>query len=506
MNTNLRHVAFVLLGCFTLLFAQLNRIQVYEADNLRDHSANTRTILRQFDQVRASIFTSDGVLIAASIDTPPDSSFSYQRTYPEGDLYAHSVGYLGFAVGADGMERSHNDILIGQTDRQQLVQLSNLLRSDAGPGTVVSTLDHQLQLAAKEALGDRTGSVVAIDPRTGAIKALWSWPSFDPNRLSDPSGTASSAAYNELLGAEGNPLRARSFRDLSPPGSTFKLITAAAALEHGAATLTNPVFEATTGYTAPLTTHQIKNFAGRECGGDLTNILVLSCNGPFAQLAAESLGPAAMINQAEAAGFNSTPPIDLPSAVASTYPTDFGQQLSPPTAELPAGTFEKTPVLAQTAIGQNDVQATPLQMALVMASVANGGIIPTPHLLSEIRDSSGNVLDQNNPGPWRQAMRQETAADLSQALIAAATEGSGRTAAVDGLVVGAKTGTAQQGGGQAGAHAWIVAFAGPPNSPPELVVAVLVEATEGSEDQTGGRVAGPIAQRLFQIFFAQPDQ
>ena len=501
MNSSLRHVVFVLLGCFTLLFAQLNRIQVYEASSLQEHAANTRTILRQFDQIRADIVTSDGVLVATSIETPPDSSFRFQRSYPEGDLYAHTVGFLGFAVGADGMERSHNDVLVGQTDRQQLIELSNLLQPDSGPGTVITTLDHELQAAAKEALGERPGSVVALDPRTGAVKALWSWPTFDPNRLSDPSGTLSSAAYTELLGAAGNPLRARSFRDLSPPGSTFKVITAAAALEAGAVTLTSPVFEATEGYTAPLTTHQIKNFGGRQCGGDLVDILVLSCNGPFAQLAAEFLGPAVMVNQAEAAGFNSIPPIDLPSAVASSYPVDFGEQLSAPTPEAPAGTFEKTPVLAQTAIGQNDVQATPLQMALLIAAVANDGIVPTPHLLSEVRDSSDRLIVRNEPNPWRQAMRPQTAADLSQALITAATEGGARTAAVDGFTVGAKTGTAQQGGSDEGSHAWIVAFGGPPGSPPELVIAVLVEATEGTGDQTGGRVAGPIAQRLFQIFF-----
>jgi len=502
MDTALRRVAFILLACFTLLFAQLNRLQVYQAEDLANHPANTRTVLRDFDRQRADIISSDGVLLATSTEAE-QGSFRWQREYPQGELYAHTVGYLGFTTGADGMERSHHDALVGRTSSQQLVDLSNILNPDTGPGSIVATLDHGLQDTARRALGNRQGSVVALDPSTGAIRAMWSWPSFDPNLLSDPDSSVSTSTYTELLNAEANPLRSRAYRESLAPGSTFKVITAAAALEAGAVTLTSPVFEATDGYVAPLTSHKIQNFGGRTCGGNLVDLLVRSCNGPFAQLAAEELGPAVMINQAEAAGFNSVPPVDLPAPIESSYPVDYGKELQTPNPDNPAGLYENTPVLAQTAIGQNEVRATPLQMALLISGIANDGIIPTPHVLQAIQTHTGQTIAENSPGPWRQAMRPETAADLREALIAAATDGGGATAAVNGLVVGAKTGTAEVGDGSASSHAWIVAFAGPPDGPPQLAVAVLVEATEGSGDQTGGRVAGPIARALFEEFFTE---
>ena len=343
--------------------------------------------------------------------------------------------------------------------------------------------------------------MVAVDPRTGAVLALWSWPSFDPNRIADTNTTESNAAYVELLEAEQNPLRARAYRDTEFPGSTFKVITAAAALESGAATLTEPVFPAVTSYTPPLTSRPISNFGGRECGGDLVEMLVQSCNAGFAQLAAETLGPFVMVNQAQAAGFNAVPPFDLLGSVASNYPTDYGDQLQAPSPAVPAGLYENTPILAQTAIGQNDVKATPLQMALMVAGVANDGVIPSPHVVDTVADENGSVVERVEPGPWRMTMEAANAQILQEAMIQSAQRGTGTTTAVDGLVVGVKTGTAQRGTDPPLSNAWVVAFAGRPGEEFEIALAVLVEGEPGTGDQTGGRVAGPIARELFITYF-----
>jgi peptidoglycan glycosyltransferase len=499
VNGALRHVMMVLLGCFVLLFAQLNRIQVFEARSLQQNADNTRIVQREFNRPRGDIMTRDGVVVALSESTPGSSQ--RPRRYPEGELYAHTVGYISFTLGADGVEKAYNPEIQGRTPAQQLADLTSLLDPSPEAGSITLTLDHGLQQVARESLGDRFGSVVAMDPRNGEILALWSYPSFDPNRLSAADSSEVDAAYSELLEAAGNPLRPKAYRDRTFPGSTFKLITAAAALESGTATLDEPEFEATSEYVPPLTTRPITNFSGGPCGGNLTTILARSCNTPFALLAAEMLGPLVMVNQAEAAGFNADVPFDLPDPVQSLFPTDYGNRLQAPSPALPGGLYEDTPRLAQTAIGQNDVQASPLMMALVAAGVANDGVIPTPHVLAEVRGATGRVVRTNEPDPWRMSMREENARILQEAMIEAAENGG--TATVDGLRIGVKTGTAQLGTDPPRSHAWIVGFAGPRDGEPELVVSVLVEGQEGSVDQTGGAVAGPIARALFSQHFDQ---
>jgi peptidoglycan glycosyltransferase len=501
MNAPLRHVMVVLLVCFTLLFLQLNRVQILDAQSLQDNPANTRTILRDFDRERARILTADGVEVAVSERAEGTGVFHLQRRYPEGELYAHTVGYVSFTVGAEGVERSYNDQIVGRSAGQQLAELTDLLDPNPDPGTLTLTIRHDLQTKARELLGERQGSVVAIDPRSGSVLALWSWPSFDPNRIADTDTVASNAAYVELLEAEENPLRARGFRDTEFPGSTFKVITAAAALESGAATLTEPVFPTVTSYTPPLTSRPISNFGNQPCGGDLVEMLVFSCNAGFAQLAAEILGPFVMVNQAEAAGFNAVPPFDVPGAVASNYPNDYGDQLQAPSPALPAGLYENTPILAQTAIGQNDVKATPLQMALMVAGIANDGIILRPHVVGEIADADGAVVERVGAADWRRSMEPGNARILQDAMIQSAQRGTGTAAAVDGLVVGVKTGTAQRGTDPPLANAWIVGFAGRPDEPYEIAVAVLVEGEPEVGEQTGGRVAGPIAREMFITYF-----
>lgn len=499
IDRSIRHVAIVLMACFVLLFVQLNRIQVFDAEALRENPSNTRTIQRDFGRSRGSIFTADSEVVARSDEV--SGPFERLRVYPHDDLYAHTVGYLSFNIGAEGVERSFNDELVGRTPGLQLTGISDLLANTNPTGNLVLTLDHQLQLAARDALGDRRGSIVALDPSTGAVRAMWSWPSFDPNRLSSHDGVAVNASFSELINDEGNPLRANSFRDVYFPGSTFKVVTAAAGLESGAVTMSNPVFAVTNDYTPPLTSRPISNFGNSACGGDMEEMIRVSCNGGFARLAAELIGPSAMIEEAQRFGFNLVPPFDVPGAVASTFPSDYGDEVRPPSVEIPAGVFENTPLLAQAAIGQNDVAATPLQMALVAAAIANDGQIMQPFVVQEVRNIRGDAVSTPNPRSWLSALSSSNANELRAAMINSAINGTGNRALVPGLEIGTKTGTAQLGTEAPQSHAWTIAFAGPPGGAPELVVAVLIEGDPARPDQTGGREAAPIVAQLFATYF-----
>jgi peptidoglycan glycosyltransferase len=262
------------------------------------------------------------------------------------------------------------------------------------------------------------------------------------------------------------------------------------------------VFEVTNAYTPPLTNRPIRNFGGGSCGGDLEDLMRVSCNTGFARMGAELLGPDRMIATAEAFGFNQELPLDVPAAATSRFPRDFGRRLEAPTAEHPGGIYENSAALAQTAIGQNDVAASPLHMAMVAAAVANDGRMMRPHLVDRVLDPTGEVVETVEPEVWKVATSPESAAELRHAMIGVVTDGTASRLAVRGLEIGGKTGTAQLGTEPPSSHAWIVAFAGRPGSPPELAVAVLVQAQPGASEQTGGTVAAPIARAVIERYFA----
>ena len=263
----------------------------------------------------------------------------------------------------------------------------------------------------------------------------------------------------------------------------------------------------------------IRNFAGSACGGDLVELLRVSCNTAFSEIGAEWVGPEQMVDAAEAFGFNAGLGIDLPGAAESRFPTDYGERLADvdryraPGQEpdegaetvLPNGAVpvhENSARLAQTSIGQNDVAATPLQMALVAAAIANNGVVMTPHVVSELLAFDGSLLDRVEPEPLRVAMSASTAAILRDAMRVVAEDGTARGLLTEGVVVGGKTGTAQLGTDPPNSHAWIVGYAGRPEEQPSLAFAVIVEAQEGASEQTGGRVAAPIAQAVIDAVFS----
>jgi penicillin-binding protein A len=483
VNRQIRRLGVGLLACYLALFAMLNWVQVIQADEYGDHPLNTAKVRRDFNRPRGAITTSDGVVIARSIENPDTGSLlQLVREYPEGDLFGHVTGFFSFQFGASGIERQYSEQLAGRTFEQQVRGFADLLVDRDIVGNVNLTISRELQQIAREQLGSRQGSVVAIDVKTGEILSFWSFPSFDPNLLAGSDIERVEENWVLLNLAEGAPLRPHQYQDRYFPGSTFKVVTASSGLEMGTVTPTSPVYPRESSYTPPQTDIPIRNFGGQSCGGALFEILARSCNTAFARMAVEDVGPAGMTEGSEAFGFNSTPPIDLPSPAPSSFPTSFEQDI---------------PKLAQVAFGQNEVQATPLQMALVAAGVANEGRIMRPHLMAEVRDSDERVVDRFEQGVWREPLDAANARIMRDAMLGVVTDGTAGAMSIPGFEVGAKTGTAEtvRPDGSAGSHLWMIAFGGPPGDP-QVAVAVTVLDQPPSSDFTGGQIAGPIARAV----------
>lgn len=502
MNRQIRQLGVALLVLFALLFARLNWVQVYAADQLTADPLNTRRIVRDFGQRRGNIVTADGVVIAESIDV--EGRFARERRYPEGRLYSHVTGYFSFEFGASGVERTYNDELAGHSATQRFESFFDFFGDGDISADVTLTIDSELQQAAASALGERRGSVVALDPRTGEVLAFYSWPTFDPGTISTTDLEAARIAKEALDDAPGEPLLTSAHRQVFPPGSTFKVITAASGIENRVVSPTSPIFDDVVSYDLPLTDVALQNFGGLTCGGDLARSMARSCNTTFAELGAEYLGPDPMIATAERFGFNDTPPFDIPLAATSRFPDDYGIQLGVSEVNPSAPIVEGSASLAQAAIGQFDVRATPLEMALVAAGLANDGEIMAPHVVDRVNDASdGALLDEVEPRVWRQAVDDEVARTTAELMVGVVEDGTATSLARSGLTVGAKTGTAEVNtlDGSSDTHAWVIAFAGRNGGEPEVALAVIVEAVPGGGQQTGGAVAAPIAASLIDTWF-----
>lgn len=502
MNRQLRRLGAGLLACYVGLFLMVTWIQVVRADDLNevtwlcrrpdqprseppeDFCANNRAILRDFDRPRGQIVAADGTVLAETVAAAEGSQFEFQRRYPTGDLFGHITGYFNFNFGATGVERTYNDELAGETAQQELRSLSDLFVERTNTGDVLLTMRSDVQQVARDALGPQRGSVVALDPRDGSILALWSFPSYDPNLLSSHDPAAAQQAKEQLEADPNRPLRARAYQERFPPGSTFKVVTGSTGVDRGVVTPDDPNYPVSAGYDIDFTANDLNNFGGSSCGGTLFRILAISCNTAFAQMGDETIGEQGMVEGAEAFGYNQRPPIDLPAAAPSAFPTEF-----------PAN--EGNGPIARQSIGQGGNQATPLQMAMVAAAVANEGVVMTPHVMAEIRDEEGEVIERYQPGAWQQAMSADTAATMTQAMIGVVEDGTATRLAIDGIEVGGKTGTASLEP-RPGSHAWILGFAGPPGGEATVAVAVIVESQEGASEATGGRVAAPIARAVME--------
>jgi peptidoglycan glycosyltransferase len=483
MDRQIRGLALAFMALFVLLFAQVNYLQVFAADRLANNPANLRLLLQEYDVDRGAILARDARTVLAS-SAPTTGRLKYRREYPGGPLYAHVTGYYSVVFGRTGLEATQNQYLSGRAPEllpQNLVD--EILGRDKRGASVVTTIDPVLQRTAQEALGALPGAVVALDPRSGEVLALVANPSFDPNPLAAHQPDRVRAARSRLLQDPDKPLLSRANQELFPPGSTFKLVTAAAALENGIrpdTTFPNPLT-----LDLPNTTEEIENFGGSHCLGGAPRITLaqafqISCNVTFGRIGLD-LGAQKLVAQAERFGFNQDVDLEIPYAEGAIPPaSEFADALS---------------FVATSAIGQQDVRANPMQMALIAAAIANQGIIMVPHLVKEIRDPSGRVIRRTQPAEFGRAVSERTATQMTEMMVSVVEAGTGTAAQIPGLQVAGKTGTAETPGGNP--HAWFVSFA--PAQDPTIVVAVVVlnGGNLGSE-ATGGAVAAPIARSILQ--------
>ena len=485
MNRRITRLAGVLMVAYLVLFVQLNLVQLVRADSYTSNEANTRDIVIAFTEPRGTIRTSDGEVVAETVATRDE--LERLRTYPHGELYSHITGFFSLEFGADGLEREYNDELAGSDVEVRIQTLSDLFIDRDRTGQLELTLRHDVQLVARAALGDRRGAVVAIEPSTGALLSMWSYPAYDPNLLASHDTLDVRDARQALLADPANPLRSRAYRERFAPGSTFKVITAAAGLESGTVTQDAPVYPVTDEYVAPQTTRPITNFGRSSCGGNLGDLLRVSCNTGFAEMGVQ-MGADVLVRATEDFGFNRGSGIDLPDATQSFIPD--------------AGFYDdNVPLLAQSAIGQFEVAATPLDMARVAATIANDGIAMKPQVVRRVTSFDGNVLREISPKVEGRPIEFATAQQLQSMMSDVVTSGTARILQLGDVGVAAKTGTAEIDGTD-GTHAWIIAFA--PVTDPQVAVAVLVEGDDTTGQQTGGTVAGPVAKAVIEAVLQLP--
>jgi penicillin-binding protein A len=478
VNAPLRRVAGFAAFLLIALLVNLTWIQVFQAGDLRNEPGNARTVLAEYDRERGAITV--GSKAVASSKPSDDPAFEFVRVYSQGELYAHTTGFYSLVYGSTGLERAENDILSGSDDRLVVDRLTQLLagRSVKG-GSITTTIDAKAQAAAFEGMAGRRGAVVAIDPTTGAILAHVSTPSFDPNPLASPNTATERSAYEKLQNDDDSPLLNRAIAQVYPPGSTFKLVTAAAALSTGDYTKSS-VVPAPPSIQLPLSESRLPNYDNRACGPNnrttIENAMRISCNTAFALLGLE-LGDEALRDQAEAFGFNNSFEIPLVAAT-SVFPEELD-----------------APQTAISAIGQFDVRATVMQMAMVAAAIGNNGIVMEPYLVAQKRGPDLSVLEATTPEEFGQAVSPLVARQLKDMMVTVVERGTGQRAQIPGIEVAGKTGTAEQGENDP-PHAWFVSFA--PANDPKVAVAVILEDGGGEAEISGGRLAAPIAREVME--------
>jgi peptidoglycan glycosyltransferase len=491
VNQRIRRLAVVLIVLYVVLFAQLNFIQVGKKSTLEADTRNTRQTVRDFNDPRGDIRTSDGVVIATSVRNEPGSEFDWQRTYPEGDLYSAITGYFTFGYGATQIEKVQNDVLAGRTIEQQIRGFRSLFNGENTTGTVETTIDADIQQAAKAALGNREGSVVVIEPATGAVKAMWSWPSYDTNSVAVQDNELAGDVLNYLNDIPGKPLLANAYQERYMPGSTFKVITTAAALDDGLITKES-IWAEESEFLPPQTTDPIQNYGNKVCGGDLPEVFRRSCNTPFARMAIE-LGPEKMVAAAERFGIGDQIPFDLPRASSSQFgDVDYFSQ--------------NLPLLGIGGFGQGNTQMVPLHMAMVAASIAHGGVMMRPYVIGTTYDHEGGVLQRTAPTVWKTPMTSATAGLITELMVGVVNKGTASCcmSLANGVQAAAKTGTAQlnAAGEPERSHAWIIAFA--PAEAPKYAIVVMLKGTNAEiSEGTGGSLAGPVAKKVLDIALNQ---
>lgn len=479
MNRELKRVTIVALLMFVTLFVATTVIQYVQASNLAADPRNARTLYQSYSVERGPILVG-GEPIAYS--EPSDDDYKFQRVYANGPLYAPITGYIPVNGEATGLEQSLNAVLSGQSESQFFDSLNRLISGQDPMGASVEVaIDPVAQQAAWDALGDYTGAVIVTEPATGRIIAMVTKPTFDPNTLAVHSGTQVEETFQALVENPADPLFNRATAgDMNPPGSVFKLVMTAAALESGQFT-PDSTFPNPAEFTLPGTSSVVRNSSGGTCGGGsevtLATALRLSCNIPFAELALQ-LGDDAIRAQAEKFGFNSNFTTPNPTET-STYPGNPDE-----------------PQTALSGFGQGDVRATPLQMAMVSAAIANGGIVMNPELVDAVTAPDFRTIEEFSASEFGRAISAQTSRTMTEMMVEGVENGAASNARIDGVSVAGKTGTAENGEDDP-YTLWFTGFA--PADNPQYAITVLVEDGGGlGQEGFGNGVAAPVAKKVLE--------
>jgi peptidoglycan glycosyltransferase len=476
LQQSIKRLGIFFVALALALILNLTYLQVFGQNSLRENPANTRRLNEEYGIARGRIITADGLVAAESLES--EGPFKYQRFYPLSWLLSHTVGYDSPQFGRSGLEQEYNDYLLGRKPSQGWVEEMTSSREEGHD--LVITIDSGVQEAAAQALGERRGAVAAVNPKTGAVLAMYSWPAYDPNALvsqardenGDLVADAVMQSYSQSLAS---PLLNRATMGLYPPGSSFKVLTSAAGIESGLPTGT--VYNCPG--VLPVNGSQVTNYGDPpKSFGDINmdDALTFSVNTYFAQLALamDDVEWGALVDYAEDFGLNQLIPIDYPAVAVSSIPD--------------RGSMDDVE-LAWTGAGQGRLLLNPLQLAVIGSGIANKGKIMTPHLLKEIRHGE-EILERYDSGIWMEPITEDTADQVLGMMINVVASGTGTAAAISGVTVAGKTGTAEVE--DEPNHTWFLGIA--PAENPQVVVAVVVENSGGG----GGSVAAPIAKEVME--------
>ncbi|OBH89947.1 MULTISPECIES: D,D-transpeptidase PbpA [unclassified Mycobacterium] len=485
MNTSLRRISVTVMALIVLLLLNATMTQVFAADSLRADPRNQRVLLDEYSRQRGQIIAG-GQLLAYSVAT--DSRFRFLRVYPNPAVYAPVTGFYSLRYSSTGLERAEDPLLNGSDERLFGRRLADFFTGrDPRGGNVDTTIRPRVQQAGWDAMQQGCGgtpckgAIVALEPSTGKILAMVSSPSYDPNLLASHDPEVQAQAWQRLRDDPDNPLTNRAISETYPPGSTFKVITTAAALQAGATDAEQ--LTAAASIPLPDSTATLENYGGQPCGSEPTVTLkqafALSCNTAFVQLGMHT-GSDALRSTAQSFGLDTTPSV-IPLQVA----------------ESTVGIIPDAAALGMTSIGQKDVALTPLENAQIAATIANGGVTMQPYLIDSLKGPDLANISTTAPYQQRRAVSPQVAAKLTE-LMVGAEKVAQQKGAIPGVQIASKTGTAEHGSDPRNTppHAWYIAFA--PAQTPRVAVAVLVENGGDRLSATGGALAAPIGRAVIQ--------
>jgi peptidoglycan glycosyltransferase len=487
MNAPLRRVGVVVLVLFGLLFANLNWVQAYKASEYRTSPYNGRVQVAEYERQRG-VIEAQGKALARSTETTGE--LKYLRGYPYKSLYAHVVGYKPVNLGVTGIERAEDRFLAGTDDKLIADRVRDMFTGEeTSGGNVLLSLSLAAQQTAFDRLRDNRvdasqGAVVALDPRTGALQAMVSMPSFDPTPMANHDTKVAEAAFKKLEQDRAGPLRNRALGETQPPGSTFKVIDAAAALENGVRPGTS--IPAGSTFRPPQTNQVIRNAAASICPEaqvTLKEALTESCNTGFAKLGVR-LGGEVLKKKAREFGFEDE---DL---TCGRLDGDGIEVAASRTGDMQRADGQEDPaVVAQSSIGQRDVRMTPMQGALIAATVANDGRQMRPYLVQQLLGPDRRPIETASPEQLRRPVTEPVARDLQDMMVSAVENGTGTSARINGFRVGGKTGTAQAGVDEAD-HGWFIGFVMNDSGQPLSAVAVLLQNAGSGGSAEAARIGG----------------